>query len=109
MIDSFWNLSEEQLLQELRSDKARGLEQKEAKGRLKVYGENVLRAKWSKGTLQLIFAQINSPLIYMLLFAATISLLLYAKTDAMIIFGIIIASALLSFFQERGALKSMEK
>ncbi len=85
------------------------LSQKEASSRLKKYGKNILHAKKSKGSLKLFFDQINSPLMYMLLFAALLSLLLYDKTDAIIIFIIIFASATLTFFQERGALKSMEK
>ncbi len=87
----------------------KGLSQKEAKQRLKTYGKNVLHFKKSRGAFKLFFDQINSPLIYMLLFAAILSLILYDKTDALIIFFIIFASATLTFFQERGALKSMEK
>ncbi len=86
-----------------------GLSSKEAARLLKVYGENVLHVKKSKSVLRLLLAQFNSPLIYMLLFAAILSLLLYDNTDAFIIFGIILASSLLTFFQERGALESMEK
>lgn len=45
----------------------------------------------------------------MLLFAAGMSLILYDRVDALIIFGIIGMSASLTFFQERGALRIMDK
>lgn len=109
MIVSYWQLSEKVLLKELTTDKQTGLSQYEAKKRLKIYGANVLVGRIKASAWRLLLAQVNSPLIYMLLFAACLSLLLYDKTDAMIIFGIITVSASLSFFQERGAIKTMDK
>jgi Mg2+-importing ATPase len=109
MTNPFWQLSEEMVLQTLSVDKATGLSHAEAKQRLKLEGKNALHVKKSRGVVRLLFAQVNSPLIYMLLFAAFLSLILYDKTDACIIFGIVVVSTLLTFFQERGALKTMEK
>lgn len=86
-----------------------GLTEEEAQKRLKFFGTNALKAKRSTGALKLLFNQFNTPLIYMLLFAASISLLLYDKTDALIIFIIIIISTFLSFIQEKGAVRTMEK
>ena len=105
----FLQLSQGELLEKLAVDQKVGLSSQEVKNRLKTYGENVLRVKKSSGALRLLIAQVNSPLIYMLLFAASLSLILYDKTDALIIFSIIAVSTCLSFFQERTALKTMEK
>ncbi|KIA77257.1 magnesium-translocating P-type ATPase [Parachlamydia acanthamoebae] len=106
---SFWSLSIQEILKGIETNLENGLSDAEAKKRLRIYGDNVLKVKKSKGTLQLLFAQFNTPLIYMLLFAAGLSLLLYDRTDALIIFGIIAISTLLSFYQERSAVKAMEQ
>lgn len=107
-IPTFWHLSSRQLLTELAVNQDSGLREADAKKRLKIYGENVLRLKRNTRALKLLFSQFNTPLIWMLLFAASLSLFLYDNTDALIIFGIILISTLLSFFQERSALKAME-
>ena len=86
-----------------------GLSSAEAKKRLGIYGRNVLKVKKNKRLLKLIFGEINNPIIYMLLFSASLSLILYDRIDALIIFGIIGVSIALSFFQEKGALKIMDK
>lgn len=98
-----------QICSRLGVDSARGLSQQEAQRRLLQFGESVLEHRRSYSSFRLWLRQFNSPLIYMLLFAAALSLMLYDKTDALIIFGIILASSLLSFYQERGAAEAMEK
>lgn len=108
-LQAFWHLSSQEVLSMLCVNQNEGLTTAEAQNRLKQYGDNVLKVKKGSGTFKLLFSQFNTPLIYMLLFAAGLSLLLYDKTDALIILGIIIISTFLSFFQERGAVKAMEK
>lgn len=107
-LQRFWHLSPKELLSKLSVSQEEGLTEAEAQKRLKLHGDNVLKVKKSSGTLKLLVSQFNTPLIYMLLFAATLSLFLYDNTDALIIFGIILISTFLSFIQERGAVKAME-
>jgi len=57
--------------------------------------------------LGLLLAQFHSPIILILLFAATVSLFLSDRTDALIILSIIMVSALLGFWQEHGAAKAV--
>ncbi|MBP9842090.1 MAG: magnesium-translocating P-type ATPase [Simkaniaceae bacterium] len=90
-------------------EEEKGLSSDEAKKRLRVYGRNALKVKKNQKLLKLLFAQINTPIIYMLFFAAGMSLVLYEHIDALIIFGIIFVSIGLTFFQEKGALKIMDK
>lgn len=108
-LQSFWQFSSKELLTKLSVNQDEGLTETEARKRLKQYGQNVLKAKKSSGTFRLLLSQFNTPLMYLLIFAATLSLILYDKTDALIILGIIIISAFLSFIQERGAVKAMDK
>lgn len=108
-LQSFWHLSSKELLTKLCSNSDEGLSERQAAKRLKLYGRNTLKAKKKLGSLRLLLSQFNTPLMYLLIFAASLSLLLYDNTDALIIFGIILVSAFLSFIQERGAVKAMEK
>lgn len=108
-LQSFWHLSSKEVLAKLCSNPDEGLTEKDVRKRLQLYGHNVLKAKKNLGTLKLLLSQFNTPLMYLLIFAASLSLLLYDNIDALIIFGIILISAFLSFIQERGAVKAMEK
>jgi len=86
-----------------------GLSQQEAEKRLAEHGPNSLkppkRFKW----LLLFISQFKSPLILLLVGAAMLSFFLGSPTDATIIFAIVFLSGLLGFFQEFGALNSLEK
>lgn len=108
-LQSLWHLSSEEALQKLYSNLDEGLTETEARKRLKLYGHNSLKTKKHAGTLRLLLSQFNTPLIYLLIFAAGLSFLLYDNIDALIIFGIIFISAFLSFIQEKSALNAMEK
>jgi P-type Mg2+ transporter len=59
--------------------------------------------------LTLLLAQFSSPIVLLLLGATAISLFLHDTTDAAIILAIVLASGLLSFWQERGAAGAVEK
>lgn len=106
---TFWHLSSKEVLANLCSHQDEGLTEKEAQKRLQLYGYNVLNSKKNLGTLKLLLSQFNTPLMYLLIFAASLSLILYDNIDALIIFGIIFISTFLSFIQERSAVKAMEK
>ncbi|MCE5319254.1 MAG: HAD-IC family P-type ATPase, partial [Parachlamydia sp.] len=106
---SFCHESAIDICSRLGVEPAYGLSDREAKRWLRRNKVNALKHKKTYSSLKLWLTQFNSPLIYMLLFAAGLSLVLYDRTDALIIFGIILVSSLLSFYQERGAAKAMEK
>lgn len=86
-----------------------GLSSAEALERLKVYGPNSLRAPTRGKGILLFLSQFKSPLILLLIAAAILSYSLGGRADALIIFIIVLASGLLGFFQERGALNALEK
>src|SRR5579862_7022646 len=81
-----------------------GLSSTEAAARLKQFGFNQLNPPSRNRGLYLFLSQFKSPLILLLMGAAVLSLFLGGRSDATIILSIVIASGLLSFFQERGAL-----
>lgn len=106
---SFWHLSSDEVLTKLCSDRVEGLTETQARTGLKLYGSNVFKDKKNPVIFKLFLSQFNTPLMYLLIFAASLSLVLYDTIDALIIFAIIFISAFLSFIQERGAVKAMEK
>lgn len=86
-----------------------GLTQAQASERLNEYGLNTLKSPQRGKGITLFLSQFKSPLILLLSGAAILSLFLGGHTDATIICIIIGLSGLLGFFQERGALNSLEK
>jgi Mg2+-importing ATPase len=103
---AFWSVPAEKLLSRLRSS-AEGLSAEEAKERQARYAATRLKPRRDIQPFLVLLAQFHSPIILILLFAATISLFLADRTDAFIILIIILVSALLGFWQEHGAAKAV--
>ncbi|OIO73151.1 MAG: ATPase [Zetaproteobacteria bacterium CG1_02_53_45] len=97
----------EDLLQDLDCS-PHGLSQAEAAARLQVYGPNQLPEPEAAGLLQLFFSQFLSPLIYVLLAAASVSLLLSEYADAGFIFAVLVVNAVIGTVQEFHAQRSAE-
>jgi len=104
---SVWDLPINAVLSELQSQKE-GLSEREAQERAKTYGANTLKPPTSGKGFYLFFAQFKSPLILLLSSAAILSFALGGAVDALIILSIVMLSGLLGYFQEYGALNSLE-
>ena len=102
----FWSRTPEQLFAELGSSKA-GIDPLTAQQRLARAGPNLIREERSSGTAALFLKQFRSPLVLILLFGAIVSLALKDTSDSIIIFVIVIGSALLSFWQEARASRAV--
>lgn len=100
--------STEQVLEEIGVDPSKGLSDEEVKIRLEKYGANRLLAKKKKSLLQLLFAQLQDWLIYILIAAAVITLFLGEYVDAAIIILVICTNAVLGVIQEVKAEKAIE-
>ena len=85
-----------------------GLSNEESARRLEKYGPNELKEEEKVSPLKIIVEQFKQFLIIILLVATTISLFLGELTDAVVIFAIVIASAVLGFVQEYRASKAVE-
>ncbi|MBS1151011.1 MAG: magnesium-translocating P-type ATPase, partial [Myxococcaceae bacterium] len=72
-----------------------GLSAAEARARLKVHGLNALAEHRGPGVLRLLYAQVKSPLVLLLLFASIVSIAAGEWVDASMTMGIVIVSALL--------------
>jgi Mg2+-importing ATPase len=104
----FWALSHDALLRQL-STTSSGLTSTEARRRSTPPSGRNLAARQGMGDLWLLLAQFKSPIILLLLFAAGLSFALGERADAAIILSILVASDLLSFWQERGAVDTVRR
>jgi len=81
----------------------------EAARRLLQVGPNRLHAAKRTGSLFLLATQFRSPITLILIGAAVVSFFLHDVADAAIVLGIVFASALLGFWQERGATQAVAR
>lgn len=98
----YWSLSPDVVLKNLQTS-SEGLTQEEAALRLKQYGANTIRAQKKNAPLMLFLNQFKSLIILIMLIATAISAATGDWLDSIIILAIVLASAVLSFFQEYSA------
>jgi Mg2+-importing ATPase len=103
---AFWSIPVEELFERLQS-RPEGLSSDEAAERHKGAASMRLKPHRDSRPLVLFLSQFRSPLVVILLFAATVSVFLSDAIDALIILTIILASALLGFWQEHNASKAV--
>jgi len=92
----------------VRSDPARGLSAATAGGRLQAYGPNMLPKPEARSSTEIFLEQLNSLPVYLLGAAAGISALTGGVLDAVVIGGVVLANAVIGYFTESGAEKTME-
>ncbi len=103
----FHRLTHAELFQHLQSG-LEGLDKDEAERRLKRYGLNQLETRTVINPLLVFINQFKSFIIYILLFAVLFSLLIGEYVDSVIILIILLANAIIGFYQELSAHKSLE-
>jgi Ca2+-transporting ATPase len=107
-VDRWHNLSAEEVLRNLDTSRS-GLSRDAARERLLQYGPNELEKKARTPRIALFLRQFASPLIYILLAAAVIELAaLREPADALVIFFVVLANAVIGFVQESRAEGAME-
>ncbi len=84
-----------------------GLSKKEVLNLKKKFGDNLLPTKEGTSRLSLFLSQFKSPLIYILIFAALVSLYFRELIDFYLIAIVIIIDALMGFYQEYHAEKTL--
>jgi Mg2+-importing ATPase len=106
--NAFWSRTADEQLSQL-GVTLDGLTSTEAARRLSTYGPNTVRAKRERGNIALLLAQFRSPIILILIAAAILSAFLGDRVDAGIIIAIVLATGVLTFWQERGAADAVAK
>ena len=108
----FYQKKTEQIANELNVNVSSGLSSSEAKARLEKNGPNALKEKEKKTRLQMFLAQLNEPMIYILMVAAVISVVLKEVSDAVIIMAVVVINGVVGMVQEgkaQDALESLKK
>lgn len=87
------------LITQLESTPA-GLSSAEAERRLRESGPADLRDHWVLSRSRVLFRQIKSPLLWLLIFAATISAVAREWRDAIIVLAIVLATVAIGYWRE---------
>ncbi|MFX1499683.1 MAG: cation-translocating P-type ATPase [Promethearchaeota archaeon] len=116
------SLDHEEVAKKLNTSIEMGLTESETRKRIEIYGKNELIKEKGKTAWQILISQFKDFLIYLLMFAIVISLIIGVYeasqpgaeawsteyTDAIVIAAILIVNAILGFYQEYQAEKSLE-
>jgi Ca2+-transporting ATPase len=86
----------------------KGLTAQEAEKRIKEYGENKMPETPPPSDLQLLFSQLKSPLVYILLIAGLVTFFLREYSDTTVIALAVMVNTVFGFLQERKAGKALE-
>jgi Mg2+-importing ATPase len=100
--EAYWALDASELLRRLEARPA-GLTAAEAAQRLRAHGPNELREHRPLSRIRVLLAQLRSPLLLLLVFAAAVSALTGQWIDAAIVVGIVLASVGIGYQREYGA------
>lgn len=98
----------EEVKEQLQTNTIKGLQEKEAVRRLEVVGLNTLKEQKKTSPIVMFLSQFKDFMVLVLIAATLISGLLGEYADAITILAIIILNAILGFFQEYRAEKSLD-
>ena len=85
-----------------------GLKHNEVMRRLEKFGPNEIESGERVSKLEILWAQVKNPLVFVLLMAAAISLLAGKTADAIVIGVVIVVNTLIGFFQEYRAEEALD-
>jgi len=108
-LEKWHALSAEETVEKLKTDPEKGLSEREAEERLKTYGENRFAEQKKPTIWKMLWEQMNSLLIYILIAAAAISAIVGEISDAVIILLVILLNAVIGVVQESKAEKALEE
>lgn len=97
-----------EILKAFSVDKERGLSEEEAEKRLKKYGRNILEEQSKKNIWQILFSQINNPIIYLLTAAAILAFSFNDIAEGIAIVVVLVINTIIGFWMEYKAQKSMK-
>ncbi|AWC23736.1 magnesium-translocating P-type ATPase [Aminobacter sp. DSM 101952] len=105
-VEAFWSRPLAEVMAAL-DTQPNGLSSAQASRRRKIYGPNAIEGRSAGEAARLLLRQLRSPLVLILMFAATISFVMGERQEALIICLILLASCGLGFTQEYGASKAV--
>ena len=106
--ESPWSKSTDEVLASLTVDSDQGLSHTEVTRRLHTFGHNELRAKKQRPIWAIFFDQFRSIVILLLMAAGALTILFQDYVEGVAILSVVAINALLGFFTEWRAIRSME-
>lgn len=103
-----WSLPYEEVAESLKVHAGKGLSKQEVQERLETYGYNKLREHRKKSLWAILWDQLKSLIILLLVVAAAVSFLYQEIIEAWAIIAVIIINTAIGFFTEIRAVRSME-
>lgn len=100
-------LSVEEVLQSFQTDADKGISRSEAEKRSKEFGLNIYQAQKRKSIWLILLLQFKSPIVYLLVFGASVSVYFQDYIEAAAIVVVILLNALIGFLMELQARSSM--
>jgi Ca2+-transporting ATPase len=107
-IEPFWARAADDVLAEFGVSRQSGLSQAEAMGRLALYGRNALREARRKSAWLILYDQLKSLTVLLLVAAALVSFSLRDFSEGGAILAVIVINTAVGFFTELRAVRSME-
>ena len=105
---SWHSLSAQKVAEILKTDPKQGLDLNEANDRLQKLGENTLSVKKEQNPAISFLLQFKQPLVLILIMAGSITAMLQELIDTGVIFGVVVANAVIGFIQEHKAGKAIQ-
>ncbi|KRM56617.1 HAD-IC family P-type ATPase [Lacticaseibacillus sharpeae] len=103
-----WQLSSDELAAKFKTNVEDGLNEDDAKARLRQYGPNALVAKKQSKIIRFL-KQFNDSINYILAAAAILTFFMHHYSDSAVIALVIIANAFIGYFQEESADNALAK
>ncbi len=107
MTTKYWSMDVHSLMSEL-GTREQGLDENEAQLKLGKYGENVIETGKKRSKLSMFISQFTETLVEILIASAIVAGVLGQVVDAIAILVIVFLNAIIGFYQELNAEKSLE-
>ncbi len=108
MLDTPWTRSSKEVVSELSSDREHGLSEKEARERRDRFGKNRLRESKTRTWLEILWEQMKSLIVLLLVVAAAVAFLFGEIIEGWAILVVVVINGMIGFFTELRAVQSME-
>lgn len=102
------SLASDEVIKNLKTDSIQGLSSDEVKLRLQKFGLNELPQPKNRSLISIFLHQFLSPLIYLLLIAASIAFFIGEARDSLVIVIVVILNAIIGAYQEGRAEQSLD-
>lgn len=105
--DAWHTMTTEAVFQAIASSEV-GLNTSQVQERQRLHGPNQITKKPTDSVFQLLWRQINNPLIWVLLGSAAVAIVLGKVTDGLVVLAVVLINAVIGFIQEFKAGRAIE-